>query len=286
MKKCSECRTIFVKPKKDLEKLRKKKGKSNITKQKRLMEARADILQCAHACDVVILMHHKHGLGETVTCYGTEGAGVSFIGNKMDVKRSEGGEMALMLFKKFMQDFKSNSSSQQQNGSSTKSVSNKRAKSTTVQPPFSIQQEPSDSSLCSATISGENASSAKSDSCGNTNPAVVTTSSTSAQDYVPPSIANENEMIVYKISGVLAACGYLRENQKVLHCHDVPTDHVCVLVTTTKEGERVDAPLVLGDPDENSFLEKGRIFAVPKKFLHRPSFGPNNSIDLAPYINS
>ena len=40
MKKCSECRTIFVKPKKDLEKLRKKKGKSNITKQKHLMEER------------------------------------------------------------------------------------------------------------------------------------------------------------------------------------------------------------------------------------------------------
>lgn len=63
----------------------------------------ADILQCAHACDVVILMHHKHGLREMVTCYGTEGAGVSFIGNKMDVKRSQGGEMALMLFQKFMQ---------------------------------------------------------------------------------------------------------------------------------------------------------------------------------------
>ena len=38
MNKCSECRTIFVTAKKDLEKLRKKKGKSNITKQKRLME--------------------------------------------------------------------------------------------------------------------------------------------------------------------------------------------------------------------------------------------------------
>lgn len=40
MNKCSECRPIFVKAKKDLEKLRKKKGKSNITKQKRLMEER------------------------------------------------------------------------------------------------------------------------------------------------------------------------------------------------------------------------------------------------------
>lgn len=40
MNKCSECRTIFVTAKIDLEKLRKKKGKSNITKQKRLMEER------------------------------------------------------------------------------------------------------------------------------------------------------------------------------------------------------------------------------------------------------
>ena len=42
----------------------------------------------------------------------------------------------------------------------TSTVSNKRAKSTTAQPLFSIQQESSDSSLCSARISGENASSA------------------------------------------------------------------------------------------------------------------------------
>lgn len=62
-----------------------------------------DILQHFHSCDVVILMHQKHDLGDTVTCYGTQGAGVSFIGNKIDVKRSEGGEMALMLFKRFMQ---------------------------------------------------------------------------------------------------------------------------------------------------------------------------------------
>ena len=54
------------------------------------------------------------------------------------------------------------------------------------------------------------------------------------------------EMIVYKVNGLLAACGNLRENQKVLHCHDVPTDHECVLVTATKKGARVDAPLVLG----------------------------------------
>ena len=63
----------------------------------------ADILHCLHDCDVVIFMHHKHGLGDTVTWYGTEGAGVSFAGNKNDIKTSEGGDMALRLFKKFME---------------------------------------------------------------------------------------------------------------------------------------------------------------------------------------
>ena len=56
-----------------------------------------------HSCDIIIMMHHKHGNGDTLTFYGTEGAGVSFIGNKADIKASEGGKMALMLFRKFME---------------------------------------------------------------------------------------------------------------------------------------------------------------------------------------
>lgn len=48
-------------------------------------------------------MHHKHGSGDTVTYYGTEGAGVSFIGNKSTIETSEGGRVALNLFKKFIE---------------------------------------------------------------------------------------------------------------------------------------------------------------------------------------
>ena len=62
----------------------------------------ADILQHRHDCNVVIFMQHKHGLGETITYYGTQGAGVAFIGNKADKKMSESGQMALRLFRKFM----------------------------------------------------------------------------------------------------------------------------------------------------------------------------------------
>ena len=35
----------------------------------------ADVLNVQHDCDVVILMHHRHGSGDTVTFYGTEGPG-------------------------------------------------------------------------------------------------------------------------------------------------------------------------------------------------------------------
>ena len=88
-------------------------------------------------------------------------------------------------------------------------------------------------------------------------------------------------MIVYKQNEVFVAAGYLRNNQTVLHCHDVPNDHVCVLISTTKEG--IEAPLVLGDSEENLFLQKGMIFALPKQFLYRPSLGQNTSVNLVPY---
>ena len=55
-----------------------------------------------HDCDVVIMMQNRHGDGNTITVYGTAGAGVAFIGNKSNKKISEGGDVALMLFRKFL----------------------------------------------------------------------------------------------------------------------------------------------------------------------------------------
>ena len=49
------------------------------------------------------MMHHKYASGDTVSLYGTDGAGVSFIGNKMDTQTSEAGQMALKLFRKSME---------------------------------------------------------------------------------------------------------------------------------------------------------------------------------------
>ena len=49
------------------------------------------------------MMCHKYASGQTITFYGTEGEGVSFIGNKSDINTSDGGAMALKLFQKFIE---------------------------------------------------------------------------------------------------------------------------------------------------------------------------------------
>ena len=70
--------------------------------------------------------------------------------------------------------------------------------------------------------------------------------------------------------------------QGVLHSHNVPADHVCVMLTTANTA--VKAPLVLGDPEENETLDKNKVFAFPNTSLCRASLGSNKSISLVPYL--
>lgn len=62
-----------------------------------------------HGCDVVLLIHHKYASGDTLSFYGTEGAGVSFIGNKNDKQTSEAGQLVLKLFRKSVEGIQTNS---------------------------------------------------------------------------------------------------------------------------------------------------------------------------------
>ena len=55
-----------------------------------------------HGCDVVIMIRNKHGDGDTINVYGTEGAGVAFLGNKASRKASEGGELCIQMYKRFL----------------------------------------------------------------------------------------------------------------------------------------------------------------------------------------
>ena len=68
-----------------------------------LLFVKADILRDHCNCDVVVFMYHKHGAGDTLTFYGTEGAGVSFVGNKETIQASECGQLTLNLFRKFVE---------------------------------------------------------------------------------------------------------------------------------------------------------------------------------------
>ncbi|XP_067020837.1 uncharacterized protein [Acropora muricata] len=99
------CKSPFPKRKKDMDAI-KNMGKTSITQQRNLMEKRADILHLHHGCDVVLLIHHKYASGDTLSFYGTEGAGVSFIGNKNDKQTSEAGQLVLKLFRKSVEDYK------------------------------------------------------------------------------------------------------------------------------------------------------------------------------------
>lgn len=65
------------------------------------------------------MMQNRHGDGNTITVYGTAGAGVAFIGNKSNKKISEGGDVALMLFKKFLKDYYSRSGNEHLTTAST-----------------------------------------------------------------------------------------------------------------------------------------------------------------------
>ena len=87
-------------------------------------------------------------------------------------------------------------------------------------------------------------------------------------------------MVVYRRDSVVMAAGHLEEHRREIHGKRVPTDHVCVLLTAAKSNVMV--PFIAGDPDENSFLEKGKFFALPKQFIYRASL-LNGSLQLAPY---
>ena len=85
-------------------------------------------------------------------------------------------------------------------------------------------------------------------------------------------------MVVYRRDSVVMAAGLFKENWQEIHGKRVPTDHVCVLLTTAKSN--VTAPFI-GNPGE-TLLEEGKFFAFPKQFLYQASL-ENRSLHLTPY---
>ena len=76
------------------------------------------------------------------------------------------------------------------------------------------------------------------------------------------------------------ACGWEQPSRTSLHGHEIPPGHVCVQLT--KSVPSVPAPVVLGDPDENAFLQSGGFFALPVDKLRIPSI-VNGLVELQTY---
>ena len=76
-------------------------------------------------------------------------------------------------------------------------------------------------------------------------------------------------MVVYMNGGKEpVACGWEQPLRTCLHGHRIPSGHICVQLT--KSSPDVPAPVLLGDPDENTVLQTGGFFALPIDKLRIP----------------
>lgn len=69
------------------------------------------------------------------------------------------------------------------------------------------------------------------------------------------------------VNAVALAGGYIDCQRDTLHGKKVPNTQVCVMLTTAKPN--IKAPFIAGDIEANSFLEKGKFFALPKTSVVR-----------------
>ena len=88
-------------------------------------------------------------------------------------------------------------------------------------------------------------------------------------------------MISYKGErGFPVACGWEQPGRTHLHGHRVPPGHVCVQLTQAHPN--LPAPVILGDPTENSILRSGEFFALPTARLQIPTM-VDGAVCFLPY---
>ena len=80
--------------------------------------------------------------------------------------------------------------------------------------------------------------------------------------------AKEGNGVVYVVDGEILSVGIVDENRVTLHGHKIERGFACVLMTYIKK-PTVPAPVILGDPEENSHLQKGMFFVLPISNLFR-----------------
>ena len=89
--------------------------------------------------------------------------------------------------------------------------------------------------------------------------------------------------MAYVENNTVQALGVPLESRKVMHGKPIPEGSVCVQVSQTS-GPSIPAPIVLGNEDDNSFLQANMFFALPISRLFRYVYlKSTNSVKLSPY---
>ena len=89
-------------------------------------------------------------------------------------------------------------------------------------------------------------------------------------------------MLAYVENKIVKAIGFAMPERKVLHGKSIPQGIMCMQLQYA--GKDVPAPVVLGNDDENSYLQAGMFFALPIENLFFYSFctGTQN-VKLTPF---
>ncbi|CAH3133457.1 unnamed protein product [Pocillopora meandrina] len=300
------CGAEFPEKSFDWEKI-KSMGQTNPTRQRELLEKRANILHVKHRWDVSILYSHKHARGDTVQGYGTPGIGAKFIGKEKD-NVSEAGRAAWNLFAKFA-DNERQASEEDKDGDETPVTDYTTTPTSTLSSPTSTLPAststlpastssllipnstlPTPISTLPASTSSLHTPTSTPPTPTSTLPASISSLPTPTSSLPSPTLSNftptssrpipnsplpsfnsslsstqsastASRMLAYVENKIVKAIGFAMPERKVLHGKSIPQGSMCMQLQYT--GKDVPASVVLGNDDENSYLQAGMFFALP-----------------------
>ena len=89
-------------------------------------------------------------------------------------------------------------------------------------------------------------------------------------------------MLAYVENKIVKAIGFAMPERKVLHGKSIPQGIMCMQLQYA--GKDVPAPVVLGNDDENSYLQAGMFFALPIENLFFLYWHPKCAVDSFSFI--
>ena len=102
----------------------------------------------------------------------------------------------------------------------------------------------------------------------------------------PAAVEKQRDGVAYALNGEILSVGIVDVNRSILHGHKIERGFVCVLITYIKN-KCVPASIILGDLEENCYLQKGMYFALPVGNLFKcEKYTAGKKVVLRQYDNS